>query len=72
MGVPRVWEKIEDGLRKAFQHSPRITGWARGVSGPGTDAEMKGKGTSISHKLSKMIVLRKIKKKLGNFQPLNY
>jgi long-subunit acyl-CoA synthetase (AMP-forming) len=66
MGVPRVWEKIEDGLRKAFEDSPRITGLARGVSGTGTDAEMKGQGTSISHKLSKMIVLRKIKKKLGN------
>lgn len=64
-GVPRVWEKIEDGIRKEFVSKPRITSWARSVSDSGMHQEMSNESTSLQHKLSKLIVLRSIKKKLG-------
>lgn len=65
MGVPRIWEKIEESLRLAFESKPRIIAYTQRVVSEGNDLEMKDQPTSFMYKVLKKTVLKKIKKQMG-------
>jgi len=65
MAVPRVWEKIEDKVRKVLEAKPMIMNWVTKIGTSATDAELKGNSKGIQFWFAKKIVLNKILKELG-------
>lgn len=72
-GVPRVWEKLRDGIsaKLARVHGPRaqVISWARGVATRVVLAKSEGKEPSLElalqHELAHQLALAKIKRALG-------
>ena len=72
-GVPRVWQKLRDGIRGrlARVHGPRaqVISWARGIATRVTRAKSEGKEPSLElalqHELAHQLALAKIKRALG-------
>ena len=65
MAVPRVWEKMEEKLRQAFESKARIINWARGVTIPATESIMRGGSGGIRYAVAKKLVLKKVYEQLG-------
>ena len=53
MAVPRVWEKMEDKLRVAFESKARIINWVRGITTPALDSILKGGSGGIRFAVAK-------------------
>ena len=69
LGVPRVWEKIEENLRAvgAAGSSMRraIATWAKGVGAAGTAARLAGKADPWGYTLADTVVFSNIRRALG-------
>ena len=63
--VPRIYEKIEERLRKALDEKPTIQSWTRAAGTAGTQAQLEGKSTGIKFKIFNKLVIQKIKEKIG-------
>ncbi|XP_029110560.1 long-chain-fatty-acid--CoA ligase ACSBG2 isoform X2 [Scleropages formosus] len=72
MGVPRVWEKMQEKLKSAGAKSStvrrKVATWAKGVGLQTNLSKMKGGSTapaSLNYRLAKKLVFRKVRKALG-------
>ena len=69
LGVPRVWEKLEERLKELSSQSSmllqKIAAWAKGKGYQNAVAKMAGKGHPFGYSLAHFLVLGKIKKALG-------
>ena len=70
VGVPRVYEKIEESLRESLESSKgtkrKILKWAQAQSIAHHEREMCGiKDNSLGYKIAKKLVLSKIHQGLG-------
>jgi long-chain-fatty-acid--CoA ligase ACSBG len=65
VGVPRVYEKMEEKVVAELEKKPLIYKWARHYGRLGTDAQMKGQEPPLGFKIFEKLVLNKVKAKLG-------
>ncbi|KAL4634756.1 long-chain-fatty-acid-CoA ligase ACSBG2 [Arapaima gigas] len=72
MGVPRVWEKMQEKLKSAGAKSSavrrRVATWAKGVGLQTNLSKMKGGSAAplpLNYQLAKKLVFRKVRKALG-------
>ena len=69
LGVPRVWEKMEEKLKEVASQAPlilqKISGWAKGKGALNSAAKMQNKGHPFGYSLAHFLVLGKVKKALG-------
>jgi len=69
LGVPRVWEKIEEKMRAVGAANTglikKIGDWAKGVGLEASRAKLDGKAPSFMYYPARKIVFDKIKAKLG-------
>lgn len=69
MGVPRVYEKLEDAIRTAAANSgavkKKIGAWAKDVGFKASMAQLKGESLPWGYCLANAVVLRKVKEALG-------
>jgi len=69
LGVPRVWEKIEEKMRAVGAANTgivkKIGDWAKGVGLEASKAKLAGKSPSLMYYPAQKIVFNKIKAKLG-------
>ncbi|KAI1882877.1 hypothetical protein AGOR_G00239430 [Albula goreensis] len=72
MGVPRVWEKMQEGIRSVGAKSStvrkKVAGWAKGVGLQTNLSKMEGRvqsGSSLNYLLAKRLVFQKVRKALG-------
>jgi long-chain-fatty-acid--CoA ligase ACSBG len=69
MGVPRVYEKLEDAIRTAAANSgaikKKIGAWAKGIGYDASFAQLRGESPPWGYCLANALVLRKIKEALG-------
>lgn len=75
-GVPRVWEKIEEGLKKVAAQNgwlkTKIATWAKSMGAEGTYAEENGKSTPFMWGLAKKLVFHKVRVGLGFNKALSF
>ena len=69
LGVPRVYEKLEDAIRMATANSgslkKKLGAWAKNVGYKATLAQLKGENPPWGYCLANSLVLRKVKEALG-------
>ncbi|KAJ8356980.1 hypothetical protein SKAU_G00197740 [Synaphobranchus kaupii] len=72
VGVPRVWEKMQEGMKAASAKSPalrkKVAIWAKGVGLQTNLRIMEGTAPSrapLNYRLAKKLVFRKVRKALG-------
>jgi long-subunit acyl-CoA synthetase (AMP-forming) len=69
LGVPRVWEKIQERMQAAgAESSPlrrRLIAWARGVGLASGYAEQQGRRRSLTYALANRLVFRVVRRRLG-------
>lgn len=69
MGVPRVWEKMEEKLKEIGAQSPgilqRLSGWAKTKGTLHSDTKMYGSPSPFGYSLAHFLILGRIKKALG-------
>jgi long-chain-fatty-acid--CoA ligase ACSBG len=69
LGVPRVWEKMEERLKELASQSPsllqKISGWAKGKGALSSDARLHSKPTPFGYSLAHFLILGRVKKALG-------
>lgn len=65
LGVPRVYEKMEEKVRSILESKPWIYKWAKHYGQLGTDAQMKGKEPPFMFKVIEKLVINKVKQNLG-------
>jgi long-subunit acyl-CoA synthetase (AMP-forming) len=69
LGVPRVWEKIQERMQAAGAGSSalqkRIVAWARGVGLAAGYADQQGRRRPLLHPLANALVFRKVRARLG-------
>lgn len=65
LGVPRVWEKLEEKLKELSSQSSfilqKVSAWAKIKGAQNTEAKMKGKGHPFGYSLAHFLVLGRIK-----------
>lgn len=78
MGVPRVWEKMEERLKEIAAQAPtvlqKISGWAKGKGTLNSIAKMQNKDHPFGYSLAHFLILGRVKKRLGlgEFQTILY
>ncbi len=69
LGVPRVWEKIQERMEAAGAQNSglrrRLIAWARGVGLRGGYAEQEGRPRPALYGLANALVFRKVRARLG-------
>ncbi len=69
LGVPRVWEKIQERMQAAGAQSSgprrRLVAWARGVGLRGGYAAQEGRPMPILYGLVRALVFKKVRARLG-------
>jgi len=69
LGVPRVWEKIQEKMEAAGAKNPpikkKIVRWARGKGLAGGYAAQQGAGMPMFYGLANKLVFSKVRKQLG-------
>jgi long-chain-fatty-acid--CoA ligase ACSBG len=65
LGVPRIYEKMEEKVRAALEKKPFIYKWATHYGKIGTDLEMKNKAPPVMFNVINKIVFNKVKQQLG-------
>jgi len=65
LGVPRIYEKMEEKVRSVLEKKPFIYGWAKHYGEIGTDAQMKNKPTPFMFGVMEKIVFNKVKQNMG-------
>ena len=69
LGVPRVWEKMEERLKELAASSPtilqKISGWAKGKGSLNSKAKMKNEESPFGYSFAHFLILGRIKKALG-------
>jgi long-chain acyl-CoA synthetase len=69
LGVPRVWEKMQERMQAAgAQNSAlrrRLIAWARGVGLRGGYADQQGRRRPVLYPLAGALVFRKVRERLG-------
>lgn len=69
LGVPRVWEKIEDKLKTIGAQSPgivrMISSWAKGVGLKANIARIEHRSAPKTYGIAKALVFNKVRKRLG-------
>lgn len=69
LGVPRVWEKIQERIMAAGAKNPplkkKIAKWARGLGLAGGYAEQQGSGKPLMYPLANALVFKKVRAQLG-------
>ena len=69
LGVPRVWEKIEERIREEIAASSpvykAIAAWALRIGYLATRNQLRGKQTPICFSLANFLVFKRVKKALG-------
>ncbi|MDE3127509.1 MAG: AMP-binding protein [Gemmatimonadota bacterium] len=69
LGVPRVWEKMQERMQAAGAQNPalrkRLIAWARGVGMRGGYADQQGKRRPLLYPLANALVFRKVRQRLG-------
>ena len=69
LGVPRVWEKMEERLKELAASSPsilqKISGWAKGKGTLNSQARMKNEDAPFGYNFAHFLILGRIKKALG-------
>ncbi len=69
MGVPRVWEKMEERLKEIGAQSPgivqRISTWAKSKGTLHSESKMMGTPKPFGYSLAHFLILGRIKKALG-------
>jgi len=69
MGVPRVWEKIEEKLKELASKSPgflqRISTWAKSKGTLNSEAKMHNTPKPFGYSFAHFLILGRIKKALG-------
>ncbi|XP_013385720.1 long-chain-fatty-acid--CoA ligase ACSBG2 isoform X3 [Lingula anatina] len=68
-GVPRVWEKIQEGLKELGKQTTgikkKVATWAKGVGYKGSMSLMNGGGTPFGWSLANLLLFRKVRTGLG-------
>lgn len=69
LGVPRVWEKMEERLKEIAAQAPtilqKVSGWAKGKGSLNSLARMQKKDHPFGYSLAHLLVLGRVKKALG-------
>ena len=69
MGVPRVWEKMEEKLKELGAQSPgllqRLSTWAKSKGTLHSDTRMHGAPKPFGYSIANFLILGRIKKALG-------
>mmetsp|Transcript_17424 Transcript_17424/g.20239 ORF Transcript_17424/g.20239 Transcript_17424/m.20239 type:complete len:298 (-) Transcript_17424:472-1365(-) len=69
LGVPRVWEKMEEKLKEIASQAPsilqKVSGWAKGKGLLNSKARMQNKDHPFGYSLAHFVVLGRVKKALG-------
>ena len=69
LGVPRVWEKIQEGITAAGSQvtglKKKIADWAKSIGTEGTYAEINGGPLPSGWSIAKKLVFDKVKANLG-------
>jgi len=69
LGVPRVWEKIQEKIMAAGAKNPplkkKIAAWARRLGLAGGYAEQQGTSKPFMYALANALVFKKVRKQLG-------
>lgn len=69
MGVPRVWEKMEERLKELASSSPallqRVSGWAKGKGLLNSKAKMNKEDSPFGYTFAHFLILGRVKKALG-------
>ena len=69
LGVPRVWEKMEERLKELASQAPsflqKISGWAKTKGTLSSEAKLHGGQNPYGYTLAHMLILGRIKKALG-------
>lgn len=69
LGVPRVWEKIQEKIIEAGAKNPpmkkKISAWARRQGLAGGYAEQQHVGKSLAYGIANALVFKKVRKQLG-------
>lgn len=69
LGVPRVWEKIEEKMKDLASQSPsivqKISGWAKGKGLLNSKARMNKEDSPFGYSLAHFLILGRVKKALG-------
>ena len=69
LGVPRVWEKIQERMQAAGAESPplqrKLVAWARGVGLAGGYASQRARRRPMLFALANALVFKKVRRRLG-------
>jgi long-chain-fatty-acid--CoA ligase ACSBG len=72
LGVPRIYEKMEEKVKAALEKKPFIYKWATHYGQIGLDAIMKGRDPPIMYKVFEKLVYSKVKQNLGLDQCIRF
>jgi long-chain-fatty-acid--CoA ligase ACSBG len=72
LGVPRIYEKMEEKVKAALEKKPFIYKWATHYGQIGLDAVMKGRDPPIMYKVFDKLVYSKVRQNLGLDQCIRF
>lgn len=72
LGVPRIYEKMEEKVKAALEKKPFVYKWATHYGQIGMDAVMKGRDPPIMYKVFDKLVYSKVKQNLGLDQCIRF
>lgn len=71
LGVPRIFEKMEEKVRAALEKKPFVYKWATHYGQKGHDSVMKGQTPLLMYRILNKIVYSKVRESLGLDQCIN-
>lgn len=72
LGVPRIYEKMEEKVRSILEKKKLIYNWANYYGEKGTDAQMKNQSPPFMFNVMEKIVFNKVKQNLGLDQTVKF